>query len=386
MRVIIPRITTNQWDVISHLALQIKTHRNQRRTSQALTLLTLELNSDKSAVPELTLLAQFAAASLQYLLGSEMEVRKLTEAVYAAAMMAANAEDFTAPVAIIRSCLSCLADRRQFVNGILVDLLQRTIMSGTARVSAYICALLSRESVLYYRPIASAPIPLLPREISAAARKGLRSSVQGWSKGDPFWALVEFDWYQTDFALHFRSHGLGLLFSDRRIEWLDYRAFDPGVRLMQISNVHKPWDDLIRAIGQYARFDSPIPVEPNFPLVLSPMSYWIDMLNRKPDDSLFLRGILACLVIHVHCSEAYRDDRSDWPIKPLQSFSRKTARAPKRLQDMEAFIKAIDGLVAKLGTKAEPSFEFWNQHKAGNLALFVAPPRDVIVQENRTKR
>ena len=39
MGVVLPHVKRHQWDVISHLALQIKTFRNQHRTLQALQLL-----------------------------------------------------------------------------------------------------------------------------------------------------------------------------------------------------------------------------------------------------------------------------------------------------------------------------------------------------------
>jgi hypothetical protein len=78
---IIPHVLRNEWDVVAHLSLQIKTHRSLRRQNQAIDQL-IALLSRSRPVDEQRALASFAARSLQYLVASESQVKLLVELIF----------------------------------------------------------------------------------------------------------------------------------------------------------------------------------------------------------------------------------------------------------------------------------------------------------------
>ncbi len=73
LNTIIPKIKNREWDVVSHLALQIKTHRNLRKQEEAIKLLRNELQVEQISA-EQNAIVSFAARALEYLPGPEFGI------------------------------------------------------------------------------------------------------------------------------------------------------------------------------------------------------------------------------------------------------------------------------------------------------------------------
>lgn len=79
---LLPHIREEEWDVVSRLALQIMTHRNRRRQDELIRLLVAELEAPNENDAERMAVAAFASRCLEFLSGSEGEIRAVVEAIF----------------------------------------------------------------------------------------------------------------------------------------------------------------------------------------------------------------------------------------------------------------------------------------------------------------
>jgi len=78
---LIPHVREDEWEVVSRLALQIKTNRNRRREDEAIDLLLAALVENRSHPQSLRSVFGFSIRALEFLIGSEAKVRALVDEI-----------------------------------------------------------------------------------------------------------------------------------------------------------------------------------------------------------------------------------------------------------------------------------------------------------------
>lgn len=78
---LLPHIIINEWDVVSRLSLQIKSHRNRRRQDEAMALLIEALAKNDLNDGHRRAIAGFGVRCLEFLIGSEANVRTFVHAI-----------------------------------------------------------------------------------------------------------------------------------------------------------------------------------------------------------------------------------------------------------------------------------------------------------------
>ena len=123
---IIPHVLRNEWDVVAHLSLQIKTHRSLRRQNQAIDNLIAILR-ERRPIEQQRALSIFSARSLEYLVASESQVKGLVELIFSEAMSSADDEQF---LRAMHHCAFCSAERRAFVRKLLLELIVKAFKAA----------------------------------------------------------------------------------------------------------------------------------------------------------------------------------------------------------------------------------------------------------------
>jgi hypothetical protein len=205
---IIPHVLRNEWDVVAHLSLQIKTHRSLRRQNQAIDQL-IALLSRSRPVDEQRALASFAARSLQYLVASESQVKLLVELIFSEATSIAEDEQF---LLALRHCAFCSAERREFVRKLLLDLIAKTFRKGEQPSIGNLFKALSTSTVFSARGDTVSP-SWLPSDLQENAREAVRRMVVDRATTDKFFATVAWCWYGLINEALLRKHGVDTYFN-----------------------------------------------------------------------------------------------------------------------------------------------------------------------------
>lgn len=124
------KIVHAQWDVISHLSLQIKTYRSPARTGKAIASL-IELM--RSSLPQNRLrIAGFVSRSLEYMVGTEVEVKALSGEVIEACFRAMAEEAHPKALEPIAFLLRAAPDRRSYIESIVSEKISSRLSSPSS--------------------------------------------------------------------------------------------------------------------------------------------------------------------------------------------------------------------------------------------------------------
>ena len=181
---LLPKFARREWDMVSHLALQIKTYRNLRRQNEAIDMLAKSIDSctkkdDRSAI------VSFAARSLEYLAGSESNIRVLLTLIFSQIIAEAGSE---ANLMLVTRCSECAVERREFVHNTLVDL---AVDSFKRSQPPLLQALLANRALSF----PSGATVGLPDELKERARKELEEFVSARVDKSEFFAIKGWEWY-----------------------------------------------------------------------------------------------------------------------------------------------------------------------------------------------
>ena len=183
---IIPHVLKNEWDVVAHLSLQIKTHRSLRRQNQAIEQLIAALNETHTA-DEQRALALFAARSLEYLVASESQVKALVELIFEEATDTSDDEKF---LYAIQYCAFCSAERRAFVRKRLRDSIVRAFKKAQQPSVRNLFRAMSS-----FRVTGEGQSPLLPPNLNEEAQGAVRRMVLDRAISSDFFASVAWSWF-----------------------------------------------------------------------------------------------------------------------------------------------------------------------------------------------
>jgi hypothetical protein len=177
-----------------------------RRQNQAIDQL-ISLLSHVRPVDEQRALAIFAARSLEYLIGSESQVKALVELIFSEATNIAEDEEF---LRAISHCALCSAERRQFVRRLLLDLIVKTFRKGEQPGVGNLFKAMSSYTL---RGDSVSPSPWLPPDLQENARVAVQRMVVDWAPTNKFFASVAWSWFGLINEELLRRHGLDTYFN-----------------------------------------------------------------------------------------------------------------------------------------------------------------------------
>jgi hypothetical protein len=121
------KIIAQEWDVVSHLALQLKTHGNLRKQDEALKWLSARMNQYKARRQSFTLRA-FAARSLEYLSGTESALLSMLKQMDSVPR-SYGSEQIRTHLDSLNLALKSVRQRAPFVKNALAGLLAENLLS-----------------------------------------------------------------------------------------------------------------------------------------------------------------------------------------------------------------------------------------------------------------
>lgn len=179
----LPKFSHGEWDMVSHLALQIKTYRNLRKQNESIELLRRAIE-EPNAERNLFSIVSFAARALEYLAGSESEIRALLQAIFAIVLASDGASDVCAAFS---RCSECALERREFVHNTMVELIVR----GFKEARPERLERLIGNSETDFESTREG----LPEELRARVRQELHEFVSARADKDAYFAKKAWEWY-----------------------------------------------------------------------------------------------------------------------------------------------------------------------------------------------
>jgi hypothetical protein len=271
--VIMPHVKERQWDVISHLALQVKTFRNQKRTEQAIEALKARVDASAGQQRSSIEVANFFASALSYLMPSEMDCKSAALELARAAFQIVELRDAEAATYVFRTLCTCVIERRVYVQRVLGDVLETTLRDDGREPTLFFCAMLlsDKGKVPPYWP--SPPIPLA---------EGVRDDVQRRVKQNLYrraitnasWAYIYTEWYHDSFGELYSIHGSDMILNDLR----PWSRGSTGPNLIVSLVVGVTQGNYVRRVPALVREWAVECLE-----TIGRMSNAGDLLSRKPD-------------------------------------------------------------------------------------------------------
>jgi hypothetical protein len=283
---IIPHVLRNEWDVVAHLSLQIKTHRSLRRQNQAIEQL-IALISQPRPVEEQRALAIFSARSLEYLVASETQVKALVELIFAEATNVTDDEQF---LRAVRHCAFCSAERRMFVRKLLLELIVKVFKKGEQPSIQNLFVAMSSFS---YRgdPLS----PVLPTDLREGAQEAVRKIVVDRAATNGFFASIAWSWYGLLNEELLRKHGFAIYFNAQLegnhygVDGLTNLVLSASNRYSRIESFSQEFSfRALVAIGRMG-FTGPPLDKTEFTRALvdsaAPLSVWLGLLKQFKKES-----------------------------------------------------------------------------------------------------
>jgi hypothetical protein len=202
------RIVKGERDVVSHLALQLKTYRHPRRIAEAIEGLRSLIRAGVQRGGREGLAAvTFAAAGSEYLPGAEDDVRVFVSDIYKASMGSVSSRLEQALQALKLVC-RCARERRDLSRRTISELLTWSIEHGDKREQRFACAALSGGRRGGY---------WLPEEVRERTLASVKGRVWEYAERDPEFASLYWNWYGEGLEKLFRVHGLGMLLNESQV-------------------------------------------------------------------------------------------------------------------------------------------------------------------------
>jgi hypothetical protein len=174
---ILPKIVQREWDVVSHLALQIKTYRNLRRQNEAIDLLTGAIRGQNDSKIR-TSIASFSARALEYLAGAEPNVKGLVALVFQQTIADTSEQ---VPSAALLQCCNCSIERRVFVREALTQIVVDRFTTDPTLFA----------DLISYR----GSVRRLPTEVIGEVQRRLERYVKERVEQSAFFAVKAWEWY-----------------------------------------------------------------------------------------------------------------------------------------------------------------------------------------------
>ncbi|UEM03753.1 NACHT domain-containing protein [Skermanella rosea] len=355
---LMPRIINREWDVISHLALQIKTFRNQKRIAIAVNLLKNSIQKALLERQDLSAVLLFSARALEYLPGSEADIKEICNLICSISFDAAVDKKDRLELDIINVASNCTQDRRDFARSTMGDFFAKQILGSTRPVSLAACAAITsgRDSTF---PIGVLSKEVrLPHETTMKAKELVKPYLYDMALKDSSYAGFYWRWYNSDFEKFYEIHNVHMLIPIE-IVLLDVdRMFDPVLSIplaliyRQRNRLDHPnrFNDIVEALHTIHRCGiadhevARISAKSKRSLYHHlPMEVWKRIfLICKNDDKLF-GGVLNCFVYALRCGIITHDDLvSEISSRVSKTNIKKSYVATHMRQWLEAEVRKME--------------------------------------------
>jgi hypothetical protein len=349
---LLPHVRERQWDVISHLALQMKTFRNQSKTLQAVNELKAIVSASANGEAALVEVSSFFAHALTYLMPSEMECKAAVIDLTEAAFSIAQKDDAQAATALLRTLCGCVIERRDYVQQVIAEILERRFLRAADRPEFAFCAMLLSDEDLMTPFRNRAPLSLPPR-LRGGIRGRLKDELGRRALADSFSACLYAEWYREPIEGLFLIHGMEMLTNDRR-PWRDnvtvrtspllFAVILSMSRLSFTSAVPHEWAaEVLNVIG---RNIDPLRLlaDQSRTRITFPSMIWSRAITHARANIYVLRGLV---FLYKWC-----DDSTSTPQPPKGD-------APVSVNTSRAFNDQLKKLLGKLNPQEAELFDFW---------------------------
>lgn len=202
LKMLRPRIVRHEWNEVTHLSLQLKTHSHIRNQLDALKWLVVEIVKLKRSKAR-DALVLFSAVSLEYLNGSEETVETLVSTIFEVCLENGKANTLS-PILPLSIAYRGSSHRKDFVGKELVRHCSSTIMGNDEPAARFIASTVILGGPDFYH----ASLQRLPKGISAEVVASSRTHVLEVSGTSPFYSSLAWQWYGMFDEETFRKNGL----------------------------------------------------------------------------------------------------------------------------------------------------------------------------------
>lgn len=213
-----PHIEKNEWDVISHLALQQKAFRNHRRTRETLAVLSQFAEKRHHSAKQTISVLNFCATTLEYLPGAEPDIRGLVKTITSGAIEILQSRNIDPSTLVaVRQCTFACEERREFARQCVSEALVDALSSPTRSEFAIAAEMVSPASnIPSIGSPASGQIVRIPYQLGLSIRTLVRANIKKAAESDPFCARLLWEWYGLFPDSLFHKYGLEMIFAERR--------------------------------------------------------------------------------------------------------------------------------------------------------------------------
>jgi hypothetical protein len=310
-RLLLPHIKRQEWDVVCHLALQIKTFRNQPRTAQAMQVLGDLIEGLRRISMREIGISLFAARALEYLLGTEQSMTELVRSILSLILEpAGNGQELG--LQCIDACCTVCTERRECIHNVIRDFLIDRFVNPENGSDVWVADVLSHGEYSYlYVDRDHLPEPLCNLIDNGAIQAAVRTR----ASTSMHYAALRWEWYGEITEDEFRRCGFAMFFEDLRPSRQRHRGISllsavPGAlrphfyaRVEGISARHQEMatraGNLLKVISRAFSAETARLVTTNehiSPAVLSPGLWRALFYKARGDNELFL-GALAIFTL-----------------------------------------------------------------------------------------
>jgi len=300
-------VLKKQWDVVSHLSLQIKTYRNFRKQNEALDLVSFSLTNAMQR--NLLVTSMFSSRTLEYLAGSEASVGKIVSTMFENSMARSESGDFDfwEPVG---GLTYCAPERRDYVERALVDLFVTAFKSSEAKahIISRACA---NDSTSWHR---RGRTNGLPYRLKTTVQQVLKDYVLEAAENESFFAGLAFQWYASVTRGRIQKFGLATYFNAppfgapefNGLLAMVFAASSQGRHFFGLVITEERARTILRQFGDVGIEQLPLSRDGlrKFDIHL-PLEFWDKAAKELADDQAAQLGLAVALAVTVSAQHEY---------------------------------------------------------------------------------
>ncbi|MES2422068.1 MAG: NACHT domain-containing protein [Pseudomonadota bacterium] len=315
---LLPHIQNEEWDVVSRLALQIKSYRNKRREDESIALLVAAMTDSSSSLDSKSSTVAFAIRCLEFLIGSEPSIRMLIVTILDSAKQLVEAGDRRI-MDSMPLVLSGAKERRDFLSDAITAHLVSSSESDLSYREFTVACLDGRFGYFSNRQATSIH-RTLPNEIVTAIRAQLLPIVEKEIASREGSARKYFEWTGFVKKQSVTKFGLDYLHNSRPLSTLEVDGLSAIVlsasgkytHFFSIPGLSRGRAEInLRVIADYVKkagVEHLRPMSVGDDLSNPPDGVWADMLRAMKADSDLRMAAIACYYIESKNTGSYPDD------------------------------------------------------------------------------
>jgi hypothetical protein len=301
LSLVTPKILNQEWDVVSHLSLQIKTHRSFRRENEGIDGLAELLRSE--AGRRTNSVAMFCAKALEYLVGSENNIKQLVSAIFEHVLRNAETED---AAAILLQIFRCSAERREYVYELGFQLIVSAFKSGNRLACDLLTSMITHSGSIDRPHVIGHQ---LPTSLADRIQSALKPFVTERAEQSALMASIAWSWYGLLNRPLLLKFGMANLYNSEISNGMSHIDGLSGMCLAASETYSRHFKDsafskkhATQTLVLVSNFGlSAIAVDPNYTpnrhLSGPPLSVWWDLLQKQGKNPAAQAGALLCFLV-----------------------------------------------------------------------------------------